>query len=64
MNKLDQLKSKIKGIDILDLIVSNNEVDDYSVNDIKTLENWNNKIKEILGDSHNSESHKCEGEKK
>jgi len=45
---LKEIIYSIKQIDILDLITCNNEIDDYSVNDKKTLDNWNNKLKEIL----------------
>lgn len=37
-------------IDILDLIETNYEIDDYSVKEKETLKNWNDKVKEILND--------------
>lgn len=43
-----EIVQRLKEINILDYIVSNYEIDDYSVNDVATLEKWNEFLKSIL----------------
>lgn len=43
-----EIVQRLKEINILDYIVSNHEIDDYSVNEVATLEKWNEFLKSIL----------------
>lgn len=48
LNTLTKLKYDLEQFDIISIIVSNNEIDDYSVDEIATEKNWKLELEKMI----------------